>query len=67
MKYSDFIFYANRSSRSWFTRAIWTPQNGAKVSQNPGFCAELQWVRSRILDPTCGETHISKVKPTFQK
>ena len=32
MKYSDFIFYANRSSRSWFTRAIWALQNGAKVS-----------------------------------
>ena len=32
MKYSDFNFYWNRSSRTWFARAIWSHKNEPKMS-----------------------------------
>ena len=32
MKYSDFNFYWNRSSRTWLARAIRSPGNGSKMS-----------------------------------
>ena len=32
MKYSDLNFYWNRSSRTWFARAIWSHENEPKMS-----------------------------------
>ena len=43
LKYSDFNFYWNRSSRTWFARAIRSTENGSKMSPNQAFHVMLQW------------------------